>query len=295
MITRIRPAHWAASRLVLLALSATFAATMVSSFVRGRLSGGGGPSRTRPGTSAPATPARPLSEYLAIARRNLYATPPANETAAPGATAAAATNVRLLGTGRRGGSAFAIVEDPATKKQSVVRVGEPLAGARVASIGWRRVVLDRAGREEVLLVAAPGQEAASGADAAHASPLPVATPVNASADDQVRKVGDDRWVVAQAEVDHSLENLNDVITQMRAVPNMDAGRTTGFKVFAIKPGSLFQRMGIENNDVVQRVNGIELNDPTRAMALLQELQGQTRLAVDVVRGGETRTLTYEIR
>jgi hypothetical protein len=31
------------------------------------------------------------------------------------------------------------------------------------------------------------------------------------------------------------------------------------------------------------------------MALFQELQGQTRLTVDIVRGGEPRTLTYEIR
>jgi len=46
---------------------------------------------------------------------------------------------------------------------------------------------------------------------------------------------------------------------------------------------------------VQRINGVELNDPAKAMTLFQDLQGQTRLSVDVLRGSETRTLSYEIR
>jgi general secretion pathway protein C len=92
-----------------------------------------------------------------------------------------------------------------------------------------------------------------------------------------------------------MENLSDLFTQLRAVPNAENGKTNGFRVFAIKRGSLFQKIGLENNDVVQRVNGIELNDPARAMALFQELQGQARLSVDIVRGGDPRTLSYEIR
>ena len=47
MITRIRPAHWAASRLVLLALAAISAAMLVSSLVRSRLSLAGRPVRIR--------------------------------------------------------------------------------------------------------------------------------------------------------------------------------------------------------------------------------------------------------
>lgn len=294
MITRIRPAHWAASRLVLLALAATFAASIASSFARARLSTAGAPARQRGATAAPAAPARPLAEYLSIARRDLFAAPTTDEPTAGSAAPAGPANVRLLGTGRRGGRGYAIVEEVATRRQSVLSVGDGLGGARIAAIGWRQVVLDRSGRREVLEVAS-GAPASAPVAAETGRPAAPASAPAAADDDQVRRVGDDRWVVSQAEVDHSLENLNEVITQMRAVPNMEGGRTTGFKVFAIKPGSLFQKMGIENNDVVQRVNGIELNDPTRAMALLQELQGQTRLAVDVVRGGEARTLSYEIR
>src|SRR5581483_4575435 len=135
----------------------------------------------------------------------------------PGTTAASgggSGSVRLVGTGRHGGERFAIVEDVASKRQDVVRIGDPPAG-------------------EAARTASP------------------AAPPSAAADDQVRKIGEDRYLVAQAEVEHSMDNLSDLFTQLRAVPNQENGQTNGFKVFAIKRGSIFQKIGIENNDVVQ--------------------------------------------
>ena len=76
---------------------------------------------------------------------------------------------------------------------------------------------------------------------------------------------------------------------------MKDGAANGFRIFAIRRNSLFQKLGLKNNDVVQRVNGMELNDPARAMGLLDELKGENRLTIDVLRGKEPRTLTYEIR
>ena len=96
-------------------------------------------------------------------------------------------------------------------------------------------------------------------------------------------------------MNHQLENLSTLFTQMRAVPSIKEGQTQGFRVFAIRRNSLFQQLGLRNNDVVQRINGMELTDPTRAMGLFEELKGETRLSVDVLRGGQPRTLTYEIR
>jgi general secretion pathway protein C len=69
----------------------------------------------------------------------------------------------------------------------------------------------------------------------------------------------------------------------------------GFRLFAIKAGSVFDRMGLKNGDIVQRVNGVELTDPTTALSLLQDLQGQTRIQVDLVRNNQPTTLTYEVR
>mgnify|MGYP000858784695 FL=1 len=294
MITRIRRPYWIAAHLVLLALAATFAANAVSSVVRGRLAPGGVAVGKTSDDGAKHAKNRPLGDYLAIAKRDLFAAVPTSEPQPVGGTTlrAAPASLQLLGTGSRGDKAFAVVEDAKTKVQRILTVGDKVDDAEVVDIGWRHMVLRRAGQEELLLV----PPNLSGDGSASASTTAVSNTAAAAGDgEQIRKIGDDRYLVAQAEVEHSMSNLSELFTQMRAVPNMQDGKTNGFRLFAIRSGSLFQKIGLQNNDVVQRINGIDLNDPGKAMSLFQDLQGETRLSVDVVRGGETRTLSYEIR
>jgi general secretion pathway protein C len=294
VITRIRRPYWIAAHLVLLALAATFAANAVSSIVRGRLARGGVAVTKTTDDADKRTKNRPLADYLAIARRDLFAAVPASEPAAVAGSSlrSAPASLQLLGTGSRGDKLYAVVEDAKSKIQKILTVGDKVDEAEVVDIGWRHMVLRRGGQEE-LLVVPPNL----GVDGTSASTTAVssAPPPSNDGDGQIKKIGDDRYLVAQAEVEHSMANLSELFTQMRAVPNMQDGKTNGFRLFAIRSGSLFQKIGLQNNDVVQRINGIEITDPGRAMSLFQDLQGESRINVDVIRGGETRTLSYEIR
>lgn len=295
MITRIRRPYWIAAHLVLLALAATFAANAVSSIVRGRLSRGGVSVSQTTTDAGKRTKNRPLADYLAVARRDLFAAVPSSEPVAVAGTSlrSAPAALQLLGTGSHGEKLFAVVEDAKSKVQKIVTVGDKLDDAEVLDIGWRHMVLRRGGQEELLVV--PPNLGVDGGPAASTTAVTGAAAATGEGDSQIRKIGDDRYLVAQAEVEHSMANLSELFTQMRAVPNMQDGKANGFRLFAIRSGSLFQKIGLQNNDVVQRINGIELNDPGKAMSLFQDLQGETKLNVDVVRGGEPRTLSYEIR
>ncbi|MEW6273150.1 MAG: type II secretion system protein GspC [Thermodesulfobacteriota bacterium] len=293
MLTRIRRPYWIAAHLILLGLAATFAANAVSSIVRGRLSRTGVSFEQTTTDRTTRTKLRPLADYVAIARRDLFAAVPATEPVASGTTTRSGpASLQLLGTGSHGDKLYAVIEDAQSKEQRILGIGDKVGGAEVIDIGWRRMVLRRDGQEELLLVP---PNLGGGGSSATTTAVTTSAAASADAESQIRKIGEDRYLVAQAEVDHSLENLSQLFTQMRAVPNMQDGKTNGFRLFAIRPGSLFQKIGLQNNDVVQRVNGIEINDPARALTLFQELQGEKRLNVDVVRGGETRTLSYEIR
>jgi len=279
--------------LLLLGIAAVLVASSVSSIVRGRLAR----EQVVQGEVAPAKPpgpaAVPLSEYLEIARRGILAEVPAHDAPAAGTSVQPGpASLRLLGTGGDSANPYAVVEDTKEHRQDVVRLGDSLAGAEVVGIGWRQIVLRRGAEEEMLIVPADlGVGPAAGPARAAATPAAATGP----SDGAIKDLGGDRFLVARAEVDHQLQNLSQVFTQMRAVPNLKDGKTEGFRVFAIRRESIFDRIGLENNDVVQRVNGVELTDPARAMGLLQELQGETRLTVDVLRGGAPRTLSYEIR
>ncbi|MDG2303775.1 MAG: type II secretion system protein GspC [Candidatus Binatia bacterium] len=294
MITRIARPYWVAGRLLLLGLAALFVATAISSVVRGRLSRAG--IERGASASAPTREAKtdPLSAYLPIARRDLFAAVRDEEPNRRRTTQAQAgpADLKLLGTGGAGDFRFGIVEDQKAKEQKLVRLGDGLDGAEVVEVGWRRIVLQRGAKEEVLTVPPDlGVSASANKTRTRAG----SSASKKAAESKVRKLGDDRFMIGRAEVDHQLDNLSTLFTQMRAVPSMKDGNTQGFRVFAIRRGSLFQQLGLRNNDVVQRINGTELTDPTRAMGLFGELKGENRLTVDVLRGGEPRTLSYEIR
>lgn len=292
VITRIGRPYWIAGRLLLLGLAALFVATAISSVVRGRLSRSG--MERGSAASAPTSEATtdPLSAYLPIARRDLFAAVRADDPGPRRATTASAgpADLQLLGTGGTGAQRFGVVEDKKAKEQKLVRLGDELDGAEVVEISWRKLVLRRGAKDEILTVPPD-----LGVSASPRKTTRRTTTKSAAADSKVRKIGDDRFLIGRDEVNHQLENLSSLFTQMRAVPSMKDGNTQGFRVFAIRRGSLFQQLGLRNNDVVQRINGMELTDPTRAMGLFEELKGETRLSVDVLRGGEPRTLSYEIR
>ncbi|MGH2617760.1 MAG: PDZ domain-containing protein, partial [Thermomicrobiales bacterium] len=80
------------------------------------------------------------------------------------------------------------------------------------------------------------------------------------------------------------------------IPHTVAGAgMQGFRVFSIKPQSLIDRLGLKNGDIIQRVNGVELSDPSTALTLLQDLQGNSQMRIDVLRNQQPVTLSYEIR
>jgi general secretion pathway protein C len=66
-------------------------------------------------------------------------------------------------------------------------------------------------------------------------------------------------------------------------------------LFSIKPQSLVDRIGLKNGDVVQRINGVEISDPSPACGLLQKLHGYAQVRVDVMRNHQPVTLSYDIQ
>ena len=85
------------------------------------------------------------------------------------------------------------------------------------------------------------------------------------------------------------------MTQLRAVAEVQDGRPAGFRLFRIQDDSIFRRLGLQNGDVVQRVNGQPLADPANLLAFLQRLRTEPRVALDIRRGPERRTLVYDLR
>ena len=64
---------------------------------------------------------------------------------------------------------------------------------------------------------------------------------------------------------------------------------------SIAPDSLYAKIGLQNGDVLQQINGVEIKDPENFMRVFQQLKDETNIALDFVRNNRRESFAYEIR
>ncbi len=111
----------------------------------------------------------------------------------------------------------------------------------------------------------------------------------------VTKVSETQYTVARAEVDGALSNLSQVATQARIVPSFKDGKPNGFKMFSIKPGSIYSKIGLQNGDVIQKINGYEINSPDKALEIYQKLKEASSVSIELQRRGQNMHFGYAIQ
>lgn len=67
----------------------------------------------------------------------------------------------------------------------------------------------------------------------------------------------------------------------------------GFEIFAIRPGSVLEALGIQNGDVIRGINGSELGSTDKVIELIAK--STQRITVDLQRQGQTIILNYLIK
>jgi general secretion pathway protein C len=295
---KLSPRHLILVNLALLALLAYAAASTVSASIAARLTAP--PVLHLSPARAPIAPVphRPASYYASIHTRDIFnSTKPVVE--APPEPPPEVTELRLKLWGvalRTDDLSYCVIEDLTKRKQELFRLGaEVTGGTRVKAIEWDRVILERNGREEFLEIEGPQKGRGGAPSPPSAARARRARSAPAAAGGGIRKISEDSYVIERKEVDDALDNMNQLFTQIRAVPHFEGGESTGFRLFAIRQNSLFDRIGLRNGDVIQSVNGTDINDPSKALALFQELRSEGELTVEVVRNKKPKVLTYEIR
>ncbi len=111
----------------------------------------------------------------------------------------------------------------------------------------------------------------------------------------IRQSGEGRFVIDRGALESSLANPNEILTQARAVPNIVDGKIKGFRIFSIRPGSIYEKLGIHNGDVILRVNGIELDSPAKALEFYGAISSAADISLDIDRNGQLMSNNYTIK
>jgi len=102
-------------------------------------------------------------------------------------------------------------------------------------------------------------------------------------------------VIDRREIENAVDNLPQLMAKARLIPNINDGKPDGFRIFAIMEGSLYAKIGLQNGDILHRVNGVDVKDPQNLLKVFEQLKDESAIVVDLVRNNQKETFNYEIR
>jgi general secretion pathway protein C len=236
----------------------------------------------------PAAPAAPRSaegpEAAAAASAGLFgryqapATGDANLLSAPD-TPLNMTLIGLLADDREQYSRALILQNG---EEGSYAVGDDVArGVTLQAIFPDRVILSRNGRLETLRLERdlPG----TGGD--------IAPPAVSMAEERPNQGG----LPSMAQIrDEVLKDPGKASEYVRVQPANVGGQLKGYRVYPGKDRSAFTAAGLRPGDLVTSVNGVQLDDPAKALQMLGDLgqAGQVNLVVE--RGGQSQNISINL-
>ena len=228
---------------------------------------------------------RTLSHYLGAAKRGLFGQ--VQETASSELEAEdlepTELKVTLLGTvSGDSKNAVAIIQEGARKTQSLYKEGDSIEDATILKILRGKVILRVGDKNQVLNM----EENTRSSSKRGRSRSPVGgRPTGAGT-----TITLDRSTVTK-----SLENINELLSQVRVRPHYRDGKPDGLMLSQIKPNTIFTKMRLRNGDVVQKVNGEAITSPDDIMEFYEELRSGSSVSLDIARRGRNRSLTYSFK
>jgi general secretion pathway protein C len=113
--------------------------------------------------------------------------------------------------------------------------------------------------------------------------------------DQIQRVGPNEFNIPRSAVDRILENQAELMRTTRIMPQEQGGRVVGVQLFGVRANSLLGRLGLNNGDVLNRINGLDIASPDRALEAYSRLRTSDSLQLSVTRNGQPVNIDFHIR
>lgn len=197
----------------------------------------------------------------------------------------------------------AIIVDANGREASYAVGAEIPGGATLHSVHQDRVTLSRGGALETLRLPRPEDRApGTPATAAASAPQPRGTPAPANQQAQqapapfatapVVLPNTIDWNAATAKLGVDTEQL---ARQVQVLPVIENGSFVGVRLSGGQSNVALAKLGLKPDDVVTQVNGIPLDNISRAQAVADSLANASSIAVTVRRGGELEEISVNLQ
>lgn len=205
---------------------------------------------------------------------------PKIKVAAPKVVVASRLDIKLLGTVVAGERSAAVVALKGAAKQQVFFLHDTIqSGVTLDAVEVDAIVVDNQGKPERIGLYKSknvGQ---------YASPKPTY---------QANK-NSSRRLLKRSNLNAQVRDFPKLLSQARVIPYFEQGKAKGFVISDIVSNSLYQQIGLQNGDVIQKVNGKAVTSAEQAMAMYQALQNAPSIDLELKRAGSIVPIHYDIQ
>ncbi len=119
--------------------------------------------------------------------------------------------------------------------------------------------------------------------------------MSASLDAGIKKIDDTNFEIDRSLVDKLLANPLAVSKGARVTPSIKNGKPNGIKLYAIRPSSIYAKLGLANGDTIHSINGFELDSLDKGLEVYQKVKDASGLQVSATRRGKPIVINYTVK
>ncbi len=193
-------------------------------------------------------------------------------------------------------SSIAVLKVQQTGKTKILQIGESINGYILSQVFDNRIILKRGeqtfqiflGRGSLVRTMQPSPEKSAVPSIPEINEEPVESQLPTN---NLIKMEFDR-----AELESKLQaELPLIMQEARFVPNVVNGKVSGFRITNLPSESVISEVGIRKNDIIKKINNVELNNVENLFGLYERFKDDNRFEVSIERSGTLIRILYILK
>lgn len=111
----------------------------------------------------------------------------------------------------------------------------------------------------------------------------------------IEKVNDNNYNLSRAMLNKVLDNAGKLIGIAAVTPKMEGGQSVGMEIRGVYPDTLLTKLGIQNGDILEGVNGQSLSNPDAALGAYTTLRTADKFNLSIRREGKSMMINYSLQ
>jgi general secretion pathway protein C len=171
---------------------------------------------------------------------------------------------------------FIVIEERGNHKQKLYRMGDKIGTAKLIKITRNTATLRSEDREITLKVKSTME-----------GPLLPNSPAGGMNQAPPRSLN-----LSKKAVNENLSDLKSIMSQAVVRPFLNKGVQNGYIISNIAPNSLYEKMGLQNGDIINDINDKPMRSADNLLQMVNLMQSGSSITLNVKRNGKIEAINY---